>query len=298
MSSESRSPTSSSEALDAFRNLSISNVLETPMDEIRRFFRGMSQSSIFAYGLGIEKAGAPDFAKNAVVVVMDCEKFEHEPRCLTEYGLQTFTRKEMQPTLADPGSQNAHYINRTFCRGYPEKNRFGITRFATKQQAKDFLTSCLSWPIDVTKPDGDKCPIIFLGHAVENEMAMLQQELGVDPTVVSNVVAIIDTQHIAKEKGVHRRGDKIGLEALMRVYKVAFRDGHTAGNDAAYTAIGAIQMVMGFKLPKNPERSLQSVVDDLEPYSQSSVPPPVGVRNFCTRCESFAHKQLQCRGGI
>lgn len=128
------------------------------MEEVRQFFRRMSDTAILQYRLGFEMPGAPELAKKTIVVVMDCEKFEHEPRCLTEFGLHSFTREEMLPVLGNPGIhgenmlQNiyyyhirlleaAHYVNRTFCKGEPENNRFGNTRFATAQQAKDFLTS-------------------------------------------------------------------------------------------------------------------------------------------------------------
>tara|TARA_R110002003_G_scaffold180_6_gene14381 strand:+ start:7453 stop:8385 length:933 start_codon:yes stop_codon:yes gene_type:complete len=284
------------------------------MEQVRRFFRGMSGSDILEYGLGFEKTDAPTLAKSTIVVVMDFEKFEFEPRCLTEYGLNTFTRKEMMPILANPGphgenllrniyyyhirvQESAHYVNRKWCPGNPENNRFGITRFATKQQAKDFLTSCIAWPVDETNPDGNKCLVIFLGHAVGNEIEMLQQELGVDPSVISNVVAIIDTQDIAREKGIRGRGQKIGLGHLMDVCDVSFRDAHTAGNDAAYTIIGALQMVIEGKFPNSPNRTLQAVVDALELYSRG-VWPQVGVLNYCTRCGNFDHSRPQCYGRI
>ncbi|KAG9193543.1 hypothetical protein G6011_03578 [Alternaria panax] len=293
------SPAGFLEEPSSVSTISISNVPEMPMKE---------------YGFGMEKAGAPALAAHTIVVTMDCEKFESEPRVLTEYGLNTFSRKDMALVLKTPGiygeemlrniyyyhirlCEHAHYINRRFCRGNPEKNRFGSTRFATKIQAKDFLTSCLSWPIEQNKKDGAKCPVIFLGHAVKNELQTLQHELGINPTVTDNVVAIIDTQKIAKEQGVHIRGEWISLADLMQNIDAEFRDGHTAGNDAAYTIIGALQMVMdGFQTCTH--RTLQRVVDDVVSYSKEVVPEEVGVAKYCTRCASNSHNQPQCRGSI
>jgi len=283
------------------------------MEEVARFYRSMSNSAILEYALGLEKLGAPELAKSTIVIIMDCEKFEYEPRCLTEYGLHTFTREEMAAVLTNPGAygenmlhaiyyyhirllETAHYVNRKWCPGNPENNRFGVTRFATNQQAKDFLTHSIAWPVDATKSDGDKCPVVLLGHAVDNELEMLRQ-LGVDPSVISNVVAIIDTQKIAKEKGIYGRGNEISLATLMSRYDVSFRDSHTAGNDAAYTMIAALQMVMGKELPAPAGRSLQDVIDDLEVYSEGVV-PDVGIARYCTRCGKKNHNRLDCIGSI
>jgi hypothetical protein len=136
----------------------------------------------------------------------------------------------------------------------PEKNHFDVTRFATQQRAKDFITYCMSWSIvDNNSPSGI-CPIDFLGHDVKHELDMLQQELSVDPSIMTNVVSIINTQQIAKEQGVYGRGDNIGLAVLTSYYDVEFRHGHTVSNDAAHTIIGAVQMVMKNKFPESLKR--------------------------------------------
>jgi hypothetical protein len=311
---EASSPSSSLKTLETLDDLCISNHLQSPIEEVRSFFRRMSDSSILEYGLGIDKPNAPELAQHTTTVAMDCEKFEFEPRCLTEYGLNTFTRKEMFPTLQNPDShnknilqniyfyhirllENAYYINRRWCPGNPEQNRFGVTRFATTKEAKDFLASCLSWPIDARKPDGEKCPVIFLGHAVNNDLDMLQKDIGINVTALSNVVAVIDTQTIANEKHIYGKGDKIGLGPLISRYGVSFRDGHTAGNDAAYITIATVQMVMADKEEQDETRSLQWVVDDLEAYSKTVV-SPVGIPYHCTRCGGRDHNLPKCRRPI
>lgn len=118
-------------------------------------------------------------------------------------------------------------------------------------------------------------------------------ELGVDPPAMDNVVAIIDTQTIANHQGIHGRGDKIGLAALTTHYNLSFRDSHTAGDDAAYTMICAIFMAMDGKLSASSDRSLQQVVNQLEPYSKS-VSSDVGISMYCTRCSSHNHSRPSC----
>jgi hypothetical protein len=306
------SPTSSLEDVIAGVNeLSVSNVSATPMEQVRQFFSGMNHSAILKYALGVDHPNAPELAKETIVITMDCEKFEHEPRCLTEFGLNTFARKDMAARLNSPSIgphgetlmkeiyfyhmrllDKAHYVNRTFCPGDPEKNIFGVTRFVTDQEAKDFLTSMIAWPI--TSGAGT-CPVVFLGHAVSNEIEMLR-DLQVNPAAISNVVSIIDTQQIAREQGIRGRSHQIGLSQLMTHFDVAFRHGHTASNDAAYTTIAAVQMVMRDRF-KESKRSLQDVVDDLESWSRQ-IDSKTGILKHCTRCGSKKHCRPACRGGI
>lgn len=287
------------------------------MEEVRNFFRRMSNSRILEYTLGVEHPSAPALAASTIVVVMDCEKYESHPRVLTEYGLHTFTRSEMVPVLRKSTGFHgenllkniyyyhmrilgtAHFINHRFCPGNPENNHFGSTRFATKLEATEFLTRCIAWPLDPDQPNGAKCPVVFLGHAVKNELEMLQQDLDIDPSAMSNVVAVIDTQNIANEQGYRGRGDRIGLEVLTKQCSMQFRDAHTAGNDAAYTIIAAVQMVMKNRLPRpgHGRRSLQDVVDDLEKYS-SSIDPGLGIAKYCTRCARQDHTRKNCKGYI
>jgi len=308
-SSASINSVDSLEELYGTNTATVSHVIETPMEEVRRFFLGKSHTQILQYGLGMEMPGAPPLAAHTIVVTMDCEMHEIEPRVLTEYGLNTFSRKEMAPVLRSPGihgenilrniyyyhirvRENAHLINWRFVRGNPERNHFGSTRFATKEDAKEFLVETLAWPIDDDNEDGPKCPVIFLGHSVKNDLRMLQEELGIDPKFDSNVVAIIDTQKIANEQGIRRKGQQkgqqIALKSLIQHFGVEFRDGHTASNDAAYTIISAVQMVLKNSLPTDPTRSLQDVVDGVAKDSKGTV-VAFGVPTWCTECKVASH---------
>ncbi|KAI4939256.1 uncharacterized protein J4E92_000540 [Alternaria infectoria] len=273
------------EELYGTNTATVSHVVETPMEEVRRFFLGKSHTQILQYGLGMEIPGAPPLAAHTIVVTMDCEMHEIEPRVLTEYGLNTFSRKEMAPVLNSPGihgekilrniyyyhirvRENAHLINWRFVKGNPERNHFGSTRFATKEDAKEFLVETLAWPIDDDNEDGPKCPVIFLGHSVKNDLRMLQEELGIDPKFDSNVVAIIDTQKIANEQGIRGKGQKKGQQIALKTLIIALVISlgpkgliEFSSNDAAYTIISAVQMVLKNSLPTDPTRSLQDVVD-------------------------------------
>jgi hypothetical protein len=138
----------------------------------------VTDSAILKYGLGVDKPGAPELANHTILVVVDAEQFAHEPRCLTDYGLHTFTRHDMLSSIAHPGAHgesllqkmqcyhvrllvNVDYVNRTFTNLDLEKSRFDNKTFATTQEAKDFLTKCISWSIDTINPGSGPCPVIF-----------------------------------------------------------------------------------------------------------------------------------------
>jgi hypothetical protein len=295
---------------EAIHKLIMSTSGVTEMDKVRQFFGPMTDSAILEYGLSTNKPGAPDLAKHTIVVVVNAEEFAHEPRCLTEYGLQTFTRRDMQSSITRPGAygekllrnmwyyhvrllDNAHYVNRTFAAANPEPNLFGNTTFTTMQEAKNFLTECLSWPIDSSNPKSGLCPVILLGHAVQNEERMFRTKLGISSTAFDNVVATIDTQTIANENSIHGPGDKIGLKVLVQAFNLEHRNPHTASNDAAHTIVCAVQMVMSGKLPNIPGRSLQAVVNGSERHSWSTT-AMVGIPGYCTKCDSTVHRRPKC----
>jgi hypothetical protein len=73
-----------------------------------------------------------------------------------------------------------------------------------------------------------------MGHSVGNELDMLRQDLDIDPSGISNVVAVINTQTIAIEHKIYGRRNRIGLEALCKRYGVPYDNPYTASNEASY----------------------------------------------------------------
>ena len=101
---------------------------------------------------------------------------------------------------------------------------------------------------------------------------------------------------MAKALRLHRQ--QIGLGSLMSCYDFPYRDSHTAGNDAAYTMIGAILMALyGRNVPKFNKTSLQ-VVDEVEEASVKRSGCGWGTTTFCTRCHSYKHLRENCRTRI
>jgi len=82
----------------------------------------------------------------------------------------------------------------------------------------------------------------------------------------------------------------------MTHFNVDFRYGHTTSNEAAYTVISAVQMVMWDRF-RELTRTLHHVVNDLEPW-RWQIDPEIGILKHCTRCGTKEHNQPQCRAHI
>jgi hypothetical protein len=86
----------------------------TEMEKVRRFFGSMTDA-VLQYGLGMDKPGAPDYARHAIGICLDCEQYEHPLRCLTEVGFNTFLCKDMVSVQADPGAHGQNLLDNIHC---------------------------------------------------------------------------------------------------------------------------------------------------------------------------------------
>jgi hypothetical protein len=160
------------------------------------------------------------------------------------------------------------------------------------------LDSIFRWPIDPSKPELGSCPVVVLGHSLKNDFLMLSRTLGVNPALFDTVVKTIDTQHLCRETGLVSSRNPSSLSTLVSQSGFAYRDAHTACNDAAMTLICAVQMVLPTTLKDSvasPERSLQDIVDDIEVASRTQE-WYWGSPNYCIRCSSRNHTHSKSTG--
>jgi hypothetical protein len=158
------------------------------------------------------------------------------------------------------------------------------------------LHGMFRWPIDPSELSLGNCPVVVLGHALQNDFRMLSQTLSVNPAVFDTVVKTIDTQQLCRETGSWSSGNQAGLSTLVAQSGFAYRDAHTACNDAAMTLICAVQMVLPPTLKiADTGRSLQAVVNDTEMASQTQE-WYWGTPNYCLHCGSHNHTHSR-RGG-
>jgi hypothetical protein len=147
------------------------------------------------------------------------------------------------------------------------------------------------------------CPVIFVGHAVTNDIIMLSDALGIDAALMGTVVKTIDTQALAMSAGLERPRRQIGLHTLCSIHGFEFRDSHTAGNDAAYTLFNAVFMALRPEYFSGAEsdassKTTQQVVDDVELHSRAHEYDSNGVRIYCERCARYNHLRVDCRAKV
>lgn len=166
----------------------------------------------------------------------------------------------------------------------------------TKGDACKMLKEIFAWPINELNPESGFCPIVVMGHALDGDLDMLSKILGFNAASLGTIVKTIDTQHLARETGHWESRNQAGLSKLVAMTGFAYRDPHTASNDAAMTLICAIQMVLG-RLPSSGEcKALQQIIDDLELASQQQI-WSWDTAEFCLRCGQIVHTKDNHGGG-
>ncbi|KAF1969974.1 hypothetical protein BU23DRAFT_512196, partial [Bimuria novae-zelandiae CBS 107.79] len=252
---------------------------------VRTFFASMSHADVFRYCLNLNRAkypNAPALAASTVMICIDTEGWDASSIVLKEVGINTFDSRDMTE-LSSPGpwgenllkniffyfariEKHAHLWNRNFSAGDPKTNRFGQQRFLNDIEIVNFLKGAFEWPLNKDKKDGCVCPIVLLGHALDNDIDKMKKLLNFNAELRGNLVKQIDTQVIAKDVGHWDHPvNQIGLQRLVNNMGFEYRDSHTASNDAAMTTIAAIQLVLDdrYKDPKQLKK-LQEVIDETE----------------------------------
>lgn len=314
------------------------NVLE--LQNLTRWLADFTQTDILRHFLNHTLPNAPAILSEAVIVALDTEWFQDQPQALTEIGIAELDWKHPNCNVYAnaPGGHYAHaaeklggievqhyrviefaHLSNSFkgC-GDPEGFQFGTTEYVGRFTVPDLLTATFQRYL----PHGRFRPVIFLGHAIANDFAHLQNATGVDLMSYGTIVSILDTQTLALEAGISNgRGLQIGLKDLLKHFHLPPRDPrpcaalnedlnlHTAGNDAAYTLIAAVLVAlkpfiypygvfehMGNPSPTCPVSHIMGVVQMVREASsaRASRRPLLGMTVFCTRCEGRNHAAKQC----
>jgi hypothetical protein len=284
------------------------------MAELQRYLLPKTQLSVLRFCLGLETfEDAPPLAKEIVVICFDTEGWTADSNKICEVGMNTFAVSAMQE-IEDIGPhgenlmrrlffyhirvrENAHLINIGNCPGNPEANRYGQTRFCDLKDMRDVLDAFFGQETDMTNPGLGYRPLIILGHALGSDLIKLRTTMGWDPYVFGNIVKEVDTQQLARDCGLWcTKNDQIGLHKLTIICHVAYRDGHTANNDAAMTTFDAFQLaIYGIDVIREDDRveagkTLQDVIDEVEKLSLEDE-CDYGSEMCCLRCGSLDHME-------
>ncbi|KAF2023235.1 hypothetical protein EK21DRAFT_12746, partial [Setomelanomma holmii] len=199
--------------------------------------------------IAFQSGAAKSALHDALIVGIDLEWYEHDANYITEIGISVLdpryvTRKgsawdvlRSMTTHHVRVCEHAHMINSDFCQGSPEDFQFGKTSFVAVDEAKNVLRETFI-QLDGRGPR----PIIFVGHAVENDVAMTKDRFGFDIAKLETVAATVDTQVLAAEYGVVQRPKKAKLSQVLEKLGISEPSLHNAGNDIVCTMIAALLM--------------------------------------------------------
>jgi hypothetical protein len=275
--------------------------------------REMTQSSILAHCLRIQQQPFASTAVEAallgaVIVGLDAEWYEYDSSCITELGISIIAPEIVEKALAGKRrapwdvissminyhvciKDNVHMVNSELCPGYPDKFQFGTTTFVSVQEAQMLLRQAFL-KYDAS---GQPRPIIFVGHAVENDIDIIKERFDFDIHALDVVVATIDTQVLAAESG-HVNGKwKISLRDLLCRYDIDEEFLHNAGNDTVCTMIMAVLIAF-----ESPTAGHSAYYKELKRYLHNNSEklfkefPRFGARVFCRNCNSNKHFAQEC----
>ncbi|KAF2638631.1 hypothetical protein P280DRAFT_369115, partial [Massarina eburnea CBS 473.64] len=183
--------------------------------------------------------------QDSVMIGLDMEWWENDKTKITELGiskLASFSSSKGEPLYALRDMtvhhirlmENAHLVNE-MCASHPDKFGFGQTRFQTVDEGRELLEQSFLHK----REDGKYRPVLFLGHAIDNDIEAMKQSMGVDVEKQDVIILVLDTQVMAREM-------KISDHHLMGLKDILDNFGvikpwylHNAGNDIALTAVAA-----------------------------------------------------------
>jgi len=251
---------------------------------------------------------AEEALRDAIIVGLDAEWYEFDSSHITELGVSIITPELFDKTLAGTWcapwdilkcmvnyhvciKDNIHMVNSELCPGYPDKFQFGSTTFVSMKEAQTLLRHAFL-RYDAS---GRPRPIIFVGHAVDNDIEIIKDRFDFDIQALGVVVATIDTQILAAESGHVSRKLRISLRDLLCRYDIDEEFLHNAGNDTVCTMIAAVLMAY-----QSSTAGHSAYYKELKRYIHSNAEtrliefPQFGIRVFCRNCLSNKHFAKDC----
>ncbi|KAI7322200.1 hypothetical protein KC315_g8913 [Hortaea werneckii] len=219
---------------------------------------GMSNLSLAA----IDPTSPPPhpFEQDAIIIAIDCEAYERQPKLITEVGVATLDTRDLRGQApGDAGlewhklirarhfriKENKHLVNHEFCEGNPDKFDFGTTEFVGKDQISSVLTSCFHPPYSklagdkststtVGQPtdDEERRNIILLGHDISQDINYLHS-LGFSVLNRGNLLEVLDSATMYQ--AYRHETNPASLGSVCYHFDLSAWHPHNAGNDAVHT---------------------------------------------------------------
>jgi hypothetical protein len=273
------------------------------------FKHGLTQNRLLAHVLHrpiphFTATPAEAALRSAIVVCLDAEWYEYSPSHITELGISILLPESVDAVNGEWDSAwkvmrqllnfhvrikpNAHLVNSELCEGHPEAFQFGRTSFVNVVQARDLLRYAFAR----TDAAGNPRPIIFIGHAVSNDIETLATHFGFEIGALGNVVTTLDTQVMARELSLAEAGRKMRLSNLLWTFGITEKYLHNAGNDTVTTMIAAMLMAYGIGGDYSYLYANYKKFTQVRGGHRGRV---IGDYVWCTRCEDSKHFASACR---
>jgi hypothetical protein len=273
---------------------------------------GFTQSRIVEHWL---KTHTHDFDRNqatrtqlrdAVLVGLDVEWYEWNKKFITELGISILDPRRLSNKDTNTSVSawialremvnyhvrirpNAHLSNGDKCPGHPDNFQFGKTSFVSAAEAKQLLTKAFTH----LDPAGNKRPVIFCGHAVDNDAQLMKEKFDFDINALDVIIATIDSQVIAIEAGLFEAVRPPSLKTLLAKYEISEPYLHNAGNDVVCSMMATL-----IAPSEKPSYPAQFQYNSLKTFLrlQNSPPAlrPAGTPLFCIRCDAEGHTANGC----
>ncbi|KAF2117338.1 hypothetical protein BDV96DRAFT_518310 [Lophiotrema nucula] len=288
---------------------------------LAHFLDRHTELEILRHFLGYPIEGAPKTINETLLIGLDTEWWEKDPKPTTEFGVGEFRTETLTGLIPGVHAENiltdirvahariiphAHLMNKFPGAGNPEDFHFGTTVFVTPDEARHALTNILARPS--TESPNMLRPVIFIGHAIGSDFEQMEKTFGIDLLKLGSIVKVIDTQDLARQVDIYGpKGPNISLKDLLAHFNIMGSDInlHTAGNDVAYTMMLAILIALKKELygsltsSDNPQfnvhgRTIFQVVEAVKALGQANPAPMWGEALFCTRCDRNNHLRTHC----
>jgi hypothetical protein len=277
-----------------------------PQKEVLRQYLYQNQDNLF---------------KQATLVTIYRKWSERPPYGLTEIGIATYNRQQVNCGIpCPPGPHAEHLLAHVWsihlrvrsnahlpsADHQPDAFHFGASVFVTQSEAADLLHQIWHQPIDAMDLSKGDRPVICLSYGDNDAMGKIRLG-GVDftPDKMATTVAVLNAQDIAVQAKITSSKSAV-IGYILPIFKITPHHVGNAGNAATYITVLAFLSVLRddiYGAESNPRakpgqygisatKPAQSVMQWL--MERPTPAPPFGVTTYCFRCSSFVHSAWEC----
>jgi hypothetical protein len=247
--------------------------------------------------------------QEAVLVTIHRKWFARPPYGLTEIGITTHTRQQVNCGLpCPPGPHAEGLLQHVYClhlrirphahlsssNSNPEAYHFGTSVYVMSDEALELLRQIRHQPLDPMEPDEGYRPVICLSFGDNEGITRVRRaDFEFIPANITTTIAVINAREIAVQVKITSSADAT-LDYLLAIFRITPFDTGNDGNAGIYSTILAFLSVLREEIygdrKSNPRakpgqkgllasKTAQSVIQRLMEIPTPA--PPFGVTTYC-----------------